>query len=47
MITKTGKWYFKPKFWGGFDLYIEIKQTYLYGITKYRLNKFNNKEIDE
>jgi len=25
MITKTGKYYFKPKLFGGFDLYIEEK----------------------
>jgi hypothetical protein len=27
-IKKTGRWYFKPKFFGGFDLYIEEKITY-------------------
>jgi hypothetical protein len=41
MKVKTGKWYFKPKIFGGFDLYVEERITNdkfypKYDYTRYR-----------
>lgn len=47
MKKLTGKWYFKPKFFGGYNLYVEEKQTSLHYNDKYTYRKATFSELFE